>query len=294
MNGVPTWAWLSFALLAVDLSVHRGERADSRRTAFIWSGIWIGVGLAFNGFVWFMWGSDPAQEYLAAYLIEKSLSLDNLFVFLVIFRSLNIPHRYQRTVLTWGIFGALVFRALFVFAGAAAIARWHWVSYAFGAILLYAAWRVFREDPTAERRSRTAAWLSRHLPVTETIRGHEFVIREGGRRVATPLAIALVAVELTDIMFAVDSVPAAFSITRSEFLVYSSNAFAILGLRSLYIALSASLERLSYLHYGLALVLAFAGLKIALVDVIHIPPWLSIAVIVAIIGTSIAASLRKP
>jgi tellurite resistance protein TerC len=296
MTSFPTWAWLTFAgilaiALAIDLTAHRGDRADSRTSAYVWSGVWVLLGLAFGGFIWAVWGSEPAGEYLAAYLIEKSLSLDNLFVFLVIFESLSIPRQHQRRVLSWGIFGALVFRALFIFAGAAALARWEWVAYAFGAILFVVAYRVFREDPAEKEESRAARWLASHLPVTHRVHGPHFFASEEGRWQATPLLVALIAVEVTDILFAIDSVPAAFSVTQREFLIYTSNAFAILGLRALYIALAASLGELVYLHYGLAVVLAFAGVKLVIAEWIHIPAWLSIAIIVGVIGASIAASI---
>jgi tellurite resistance protein TerC len=240
-----------------------------------------------------MYGQKPAVEYLGAYLIEKSLSLDNLFVFLVIFRSLAIPDDQQRRVLFWGIFGALIFRALFIFAGVEAIQRWHAVVYVFGALLIFTAWRVAREDPTEKKESKLVHWLARRLPVTSQMQGHDFIARMNGRRVATPLLISLIAIELTDIAFAVDSVPAALSVSLDPFIVYTSNVFAILGLRALYIALAKSIAELRYLHYGLAAVLAFAGLKMIVPDTwVHISPLLSVAIIVVCIGASVWASLR--
>jgi tellurite resistance protein TerC len=298
MSGnVPAWAWIAFgvtivALLAVDLFVHRGGRHGSRKAAISWSIVWIAAGLGFNAVVWAVMGSRAGQEYLAAYLIEKSLSVDNLFVFLIIFRSLNIAQENQRTVLIWGIYGALIFRAIFVFVGLAALETWAWVGYVFGGILLIAAWRAFREDPTERKESRLVGWLSRHLPVTRTMRDHHFFVKEQGRRVATPLLVAIVAIELTDIMFAIDSVPAAFSVSHDRFIVLTSNAFAILGLRALYMVLAQTLNNLHYLHYGLAAVLAFAGLKMVTHELIEIPPYASIAIIVVIIGVSVWASLR--
>lgn len=294
----PTWVWVFFAstllpLLALDLFVHRGARSDSRKTAILWSIIWILVGLGFGAFIWSQWGSRPALDYIAAYLIEKSLSLDNLFVFLIIFQSLNIPQQYQRTVLSWGIFGALVFRGIFIFIGAAALKHFHWLIYVFGAILLWAAWKTFRENPAEEKENRAVQWLSKHIRVTPSIRGNRFFVREQGKSVATPLFVAVVGLEITDVMFAFDSVPAAFSVTREEFLVYSSNAFAILGLRALYIVLAQTLTRIRYLHYGLAGVLGFAGLKFMIADWIEIPPLVSIAIIVLFIGASIALSFKK-
>ena len=292
----PLWNWLLFGAvvalaIVIDLVAHREDREESQRRAYLWSALWIAVGLGFGVFVWAQWGPAMAQEYLAAYLIEKSLSLDNLFVFLVIFSTLKIPRRLQRMVLVWGILGALFFRAVFIFLGAAAIERWDWVAYVFGALLLFTAWRIFRDDPLADRESRIGSWISQHLPVTAETHGHHFLVRRGGRRMATPLLVALLAIEVTDILFAIDSVPAAFAVTHDRFILYSSNAFAILGLRALYIALAGTLERFKYLHYGLALILAFAAVKLILNDQIHVPPFLSVALIAAVLVASIAFSL---
>lgn len=295
---IPTWNWLLFGgvlllFLAIDLWAHRGERHDSKRTAIVWSVVWIVVGLAFGGVVWWEFGGRPAADYLGAYLIEKSLSMDNLFVFLIIFKMLGIPKENQRTALSWGIFGALVLRGVFVFAGAAAIERYHWVVYVFGGLLLLAAWRTFVEDPTEQKENRVVKWLSHHLPVTHRVHGDRFVAQEGGRWVATPLLIAVLGLELTDVLFAIDSVPAAFAISHEPFIVYTSNAFAILGLRALYIVLATTLPQLTYLHYGLSLVLAFAAVKLMISEWVEIPVWLSILLIVAALGASIWASLRR-
>jgi tellurite resistance protein TerC len=294
---IPLWGWGAFGalvvlLLAIDLFAHRDGRGESQRSAIIWSVIWIGAGLAFNVFVWIVMGGQAAQEYLAAYLIEKSLSLDNLFVFLIIFQSLGIPSRYQHDVLFWGILGAVVFRAIFVFVGVAAVERWEWVVYIFGAILLYAAYRAFLENPAEQRENETVKWLAQHLPVTHEIHASKFIAISNGRRVATPLLIALLGLELTDVMFAIDSVPAAFAITRDAFIIYSSNIFAILGLRSLYIVLAHTIAELEYLHYGLAGVLAFAAFKILANEWVHLPALISVGIIVVIIGAAVWASLR--
>ncbi|WP_223641633.1 TerC/Alx family metal homeostasis membrane protein [Corallococcus sp. EGB] len=296
MQSTPSWAWVVFwalllALLVVDLLAHRGGRGQSRRAAILWSLAWVGLGLAFCGFVWVTLGSDKGHEYLAAWLIEKSLSLDNVFVFLVIFRSLSVPQRYQHEVLFLGIFGALVFRALFIFVGAAALQRWGWVSYVFGAILLVTAWRVLREDPSKQEDSRVVGWLAERLPVADQVEGPRFLVKHRGRRMATPLLVALVGLEVTDILFAVDSVPAAFSVTTDTFILYSSNAFAILGLRALYLVIAGAVGQLKYLHYGLAGVLAFAGAKMVAETWVHLPPLLSVAIIVVMIGAAVGASL---
>lgn len=297
MDPTPDWAWWVFAgalvvFLAMDLVSHRGRHGDTYRAAVFWTVFWIGVGLGFNVFVWVVMGPVPAQEYLAAYLMEKSLSVDNLFVFLIIFSSLNIPKEHQHRVLWLGIFGALVFRAIFIFLGASALERYEWVAFLFGGLLLWAAWRTFRHDPTEERENAIASFLSRHLPVSQHHHEGRFIAHENGRRVVTSLFIAVVALELTDILFAVDSVPAAFAVTRDTFLVYTSNAFAILGLRALYLVIARVLEDLKYLHYGLAGVLAFAGLKMLLHDAVEIPPLLSVGIIASFIVIAVLASLR--
>ncbi len=293
----PFWLWATFAvvlgvLLAVDLIVHRGAHGRSRKAAIVWTIVWIAVGLLFAVFVGMVLGAARGQEYLGAYLIEKSLSLDNLFVFLVIFKSLGIPQTEQRHVLSWGIFGALVFRLVFVVVGVAVMEKFHWVRYVFAAILIVAAVRLLRPHGPGGDESKVVRWLSRHIPVTTDLHGAAFFVREAGRRVATPLAVALAAVELTDIAFAVDSVPAALAISDSTFVIYSSNAFAILGLRSLYVVLEHLLGTLRYLQYGLAAVLAFAGAKLIAAEWIHLPPLVSVGIIAACIGVAVLASLR--
>ena len=302
---IPLWGWgvfgaLTLAMLLIDLYAHRGEHGKTRRAAGIWTGIWITLGLGFAPFIWVTFGGASAQEYIATYLIEKSLSLDNLFVFLIIFQGLNIPRKYQHEVLFWGIFGALVFRAIFIFAGAAAIEQYGWISYVFGALLLFAAWRTYRGDPSKEEESKIVTWLAKHLPVSQKPHGGKFVVQENGRRVFTSLTLALVAIELTDIMFAIDSVAAALSMTTHRFVLYSANVFAILGLRALYLYLSHIIADLKYLHYGLAVVLAFAGVKLIADHWIHeimsetMSIFLSIGIIVVAIGLSVWASLRVP
>jgi len=296
MVEVPLWAWVVFAgvlfaLLVIDLIAHRGGRESSHKAAVVWSIIWVSAGLAFAGFVWAVLGGASANEYLAAYLLEKGLSLDNLFVFLIIFRSLSLEPASQRKVLSWGIFGALVFRGIFIFMGIAAMERYEWVKYIFGAILIYAAIHALREDPAEDKESSMVNWLSRHLPITREVGEHQFTIVKDGKRFATPLLLAVCAVELTDIVFAIDSVPAALAVSREEFVVYSSNAFAILGLRSLFLVLEGTISQLRYLHYGLAVVLAFAGVKIIASEWIHLPALISVAIIVVSIGAAAWASV---
>lgn len=294
----PYWHWAVFGslftiLLTADLILHRGSRLRSRAAAITWTGIWMSVGLLFAFFVWKVEGGERAGEYIAAYLVEKSLSIDNLFVFLVIFRSLGIPHDNQRSVLSWGILGALLFRLTFIFAGIAVIERYHWVVYIFAVILFWGAFRVYREDPARKTESRMAKWLWNHLPATKQLNGNAFFIKTEGKLKATPLFVALCAVEFTDIAFAIDSVPAALAISQSSFVVYSSNTFALLGLRSLYVVLDDAIGKLKYLHYGLAAVLAFAGAKLIISNWIEVPPMLSVAIIVLCIGASIWASIHE-
>lgn len=279
-------------LLAIDLVSHHGAHARSRRSDVVWSVIWISTGLGFTFFVWGLMGAEAAKEYLAAYLIEESLSLDNLFVFLLIFQTMGIPIENQRKALLWGIFGALIFRAIFIFLGVAALQRWQWIQYVFGALLFFAAFRAMREPPQDAVENRLVTWLAARLPMSSDTTSARFFERQDGRLLMTPLLVAIVGLEFTDILFAIDSVPAALSVTRREFLVYSSNAFAILGLRSLYVVLVASLEKVHYLHYGLAIVLAFAGFKIVTDDLLHIPPLLSVGIIVGVLATTVILSLK--
>jgi len=293
---VPAWAWALLAVIvcisiSIDLFAHRGDRVDSRRRALAWSIGWIAVALAFNVFVAHRFGLPAGEQFLAAYLLEKSLSVDNLFVFLLVFSALRIPAAEQRRVLTWGIAGAIVTRGVLIFAGAAAVRQWHSLLWVFGGILVVAAVKLWRE-PAASSESRLLRWLERHVPWTPRLDGHHFVTRLGGRLVATPLLLALIAIELTDVVFAIDSVPAAFAITEEPFLIYSSNLFAILGLRALYVVLAGALAELRYLRYGLAAVLAFAGAKLLLGSWISVPPLASVGVIAGCIGIAIAASVR--
>ena len=293
---VPVWAWALLAVIvcvsiSIDLFAHRGDRVDSRRRALLWSIGWIALALAFNAFVAYRFGGEAGEQFLAAYLLEKSLSVDNLFVFLLVFSALRIPVTEQRRVLTWGIAGAIFTRGVLIFAGAAAVQRWHALLWVFGALLIIAAVKLLREtEQTSE--SRLLKWLERHVPWTPKLDGHHFVTRVEGRLVATPLLLALIAIELTDIVFAIDSVPAAFAVTEEPFLIYSSNLFAILGLRALYVVLAGALSELRYLRHGLAAVLAFAGCKLLFGSWIKVPPLVSVGVIAACITVAIAASVH--
>lgn len=298
MNTFPLWAWIVFAcvvavLLPLDLLAHRhdGEEEKPAQHAVAWSLLWIGAGLAFGVFVWAAFGAQHAQEYFAAYLIEKSLSVDNLFVFVVIFDALRIAKRDRRRVLTWGILGALVSRAVLVFAGISLLERFVWVGWIFGALLLWGAWHMLRQGPGGARESRLIAFLSNHLPLTKKRHGGRFFAKSDAQFVATPLFVAVLAIEISDVVFALDSVPAALAVTRNGFIVFTSNVFAVLGLRALYVVLIGLLRRVQYLSYGLAAILAFAGVKMLLPHWLEIPPVLSVTIIVALLGATVLASL---
>jgi len=258
---------------------------------------WVGVGLAFGVWVAVARGATAAAEYYAAYLIELSLSVDNIFVFVIVFSELHIPAEYQRRVLRWGVTGALVFRAVMIAAGIALIQRFQWVMYPFGALILFAAWRML----FAEERERRvvagacdvcATWIARVVRVSPVLHGHDFWRREGGRLVATPLLVALVVIETTDIVFALDSVPAVLAVTRNPLIVYSSNVLAMFGLRSLYFLVSDALDRLRYLRQGLAVVLVFTGAKMIASEWVHISPGLSVGIIGLVLSVTIAVSIR--
>jgi tellurite resistance protein TerC len=292
-------SWVLFAvivggLLSLDLFVfHRDAHTVRMREAGIWVTVWITLGLAFGGWIFLTRGATSGGEYLAGYLIEYSLSMDNVFVFAVLFAYFGVPPAYQHRLLFWGVLGAIVFRAVFIVGGIALLESFHFVVYVFGALLLFTAWRMLTAD-TEHVDPSTNPFLRlvrRVIPMTEQYHGQRFFIRENGRRLATPLFAALVVVETSDIMFAIDSVPAILSITTDEFIVFTSNAFAIMGLRSLYFLLAGLIDRFEYLKYGLAALLAFAGLKLLLSDVVHLDVWLSLGIIVTILAISVAWSL---
>lgn len=297
MTKMPLWAWGIFGatilvLLALDLFFARGGRAQSRAALIGWAGLWIAAATAFGAFIWISFGAKAAQDYFAAWLMEESLSLDNLFVFLLIFESLGIDaEASQHEVLFWGICGAVVLRGVFIFLGAAAMEHWHWASYLFAAVLLYAAWEAFRKNPKQSRKSHVVEWLSRHLPMKKKAAADQFLAKKNGGWAMTPLFVALVAIELSDILFAIDSVPAALSITHDRFIVYTSNIFAILSLRTLYLLMANTIGDMRYLHYGLAVVLAFAAFKMLTSDWFHIPALFSAGVILVALAAAIVSSL---
>jgi len=257
---------------------------------------WVGVGLAFGAWVALTRGSVAAAEYYAAYLLEQSLSVDNIFVFVIVFSELHVPAEYQHRVLRWGVLGAVVFRGLMIGAGITLIQRFQWLMYPFGLLILFAAWRmVFAEE--RERRVVAGAcdvcstWIARVVRVSPVLHGHDFWRREGGRLVATPLFVALVVIETTDIVFALDSVPAVLAVTRNPLLVYSSNVLAMFGLRSLYFVVSDALPRLRYLRQGLAGILVFTGAKMIASERVHISPGASVGVIAVVLVVTVAASV---
>ena len=295
------WFWVGFnvfvlAMLAIDLGVfHRSAHVVSFREAGAWSAVWFALALVFNAGIWAMWGPDPALQFLTGYLIEKSLSVDNIFVFVMLFTYFAVPAQYQHRVLFWGVLGALLMRGAFIGAGAWLLEQFHWVIYVFGAILIVTgikmARRVEAYDPSRNPVLRLA---QRVLPLTPRYHGQQFWVKEAGRWVATPLFLVLLLVEMTDLVFAIDSIPAIFAVTQEPFLVYTANVFAILGLRSMYFLLAGVVHRFVYLKYGLAAVLVFVGAKMMLVDVFKIPTPVSLAVVALVIGGSIAWSLLRP
>jgi tellurite resistance protein TerC len=281
-------------MLALDLFVfHRKAHEVSLREAAAWSVVWITLGLAFGGFVWVTRGSQAGGEYLAGYVIEKSLSMDNVFLFAMLFTYFAVPSIYQHRVLFWGVVGAIVFRAIFIVAGASLIEAFHFLIYGFGILLLLTGIKMWRSSGHSVNPDQNVVLrlVRRVIPITPDYHGQSFFVRHRGKLMATPLFAVLVVVETTDIMFAIDSIPAIFAITTDPFIVLSSNLFAILGLRALYFLLAGMIGRFVYLKQGLAALLVFAGVKILVADVYKMPVALSLAVIVAILAVSIGASL---
>jgi tellurite resistance protein TerC len=301
MESVSPWVWVGFNLfvlgmLALDLGVfHRKAHVVSFKEAGAWSAVWIALALLFNAGVWHFMGQQRGVEFLTGYLIEKSLSVDNIFVIALIFSYFAVPPQYQHRVLFWGILGALVMRAAFIAAGAALITNFHWVIYVFGAFLVLTGVKMaLAPDKGLEPERNPVVRLVRRLvPVTDRYHGQSFFVRNGGPLTATPLFLVLVLVEATDLVFAVDSIPAIFAITTDPFIVYTSNVFAILGLRSLYFLLGGVMEKFHYLKLGLAAILVFVGTKMALVDVYKVPALASLAVVAAILAVAIGASLWR-
>jgi tellurite resistance protein TerC len=297
---VPFWVWMALLaaitiMLVVDLLlVHRTPHEISIKEAGIESAVWISIGLAFTGVIFWWQGGQASGEYLAGYLIEKSLSIDNVFVWAVIFSYFAIPRKYQFRVLFWGIFGALVLRALFIFAGLRLLETFDWIIYVFGVFLLFTAWRIYKHDEADvhPEDNPVLKLVQKVIPSTSELDGQKLFTRQHGRLLATPLFAVLILVESTDVIFAVDSIPAIFAVSHEEFIVFSSNAFAILGLRALYFLLAGMQGRFRYLNAGLGVILAFVGVKMLLTRVYHMPTWISLSVIAAVLTVTIWASLR--
>ncbi|MEU9262265.1 TerC family protein [Streptomyces sp. NPDC052071] len=297
---VPLWVWAAVTLgicvmLAVDLIAHRDNHVIGFREAAIWSSIWIAVGLGF-GLILLAWqGGEVSSTYYAGYLIEKALSIDNVFVFALVFSFFAVPDAYQHKVLFWGVLGALAARLVFIFVGAELLQVFFWTAYLFGAFLIWTGWKmaVSKDEEVHPDRNPVVRLVKKLIPTDPKYHGDSFFIRRNGKRIATLLFVVLVAVEATDLIFAIDSVAAVLAITTNTFLVWTANAFAVLGLRSLYFCLAGLLRRFAYLHYGLAVLLAFAGVKLILSEtpVGKLPIPLTLGVIALTITVSIAWSL---
>lgn len=305
------WLWIGFnlfvlALLAMDLGVfHQKAHRVTIKEAAIWSIVWITLSLLFNLGIYFFWdrfvpasdysNSEAALAFLTGYLLEKSLSVDNIFIFVVIFTYFAVPAVYQHRVLFWGILGALIMRGTLIVIGSALLKEFHWIIYVFGAFLIFTGIRmaIERNEEAHPERNPVVKFLRRVMPVTESYEGDKFFVRRMGKVLATPLFLVLLIVESTDLIFAVDSIPAIFAVTDDPFIVYTSNVFAILGLRSLYFLLAGVVDKFHYLKLGLSAVLVFVGVKMVLTDIYKIPIGLSLIVIASILSISIVASLVR-
>jgi tellurite resistance protein TerC len=307
----PIWLWIGFnvfvlAMLALDLGVfHRKSHAVSGKEALGWSIVWISLSLVFNTIIYFYWDSmapnstytnrDAALAFLTGYLIEKSLSVDNIFVFILIFSFFGVPAAYQHRVLFWGILGALIMRGALIAVGAALLHEFHWIIYIFGAFLIFTGIRMAwnHEENVEPDKNPVVKFFRRFMPVTESFEGDQFFVRRAGTLFATPLFLILLVVESTDLIFAVDSIPAIFAVTQDPFIVYTSNVFAILGLRALYFLLANVMDKFQYLKFGLSAVLIFIGVKMVIVDFYKIPVGVSLGVVAGILTISVLASLWK-
>jgi TerC family integral membrane protein len=296
------FGWTSFnlflvAMIVLDLVVFRRKsHAVSMRESLGWTAVWVSLAMLFCLGIYQVHGHVRALHFLTAYLIEESLSVDNLFVFLLLFSYFNVPAKYQYKVLHWGILGALVFRAIFILSGIALIERFHWLIYVFGLILIVSGVNMARgkEMKVEPEKNPVLRLFRRFVPVADGYDGGRFVTRRSGRWLATPLLVVLVVIETTDILFAVDSVPAVLAITRDPFIVYTSNAFAIMGLRALYFTLAGLMRIFHFLHYGLSGILMFVGLKMVLSDIVNVPIVISLGIVAGMLGISVIASLLWP
>ena len=305
------WLWIGFNvfvlfMLALDLGIfHRHSHVVSTKEAAIWSVVWIGLAMLFNAGIYFFWdvlspqsnyaNSEASLAFFTGYLIEKSLSVDNIFVFVLIFTYFAVPAAYQHRVLFWGIIGALLMRGTLIAVGATLLKEFHWIIYVFGAFLIFTGIKMalHRNEEVHPENNPLIKLLRRIMPVSENYEGDKFFIRRAGKLIATPLLLVLLMVESTDLIFAVDSIPAIFAVTNDPFIVYTSNVFAILGLRSLYFLLANVMDKFQYLKIGLAFVLTFVGIKMVMVDIYKIPVGISLGVIASILAISVLASLWK-
>jgi len=293
--------WIGFtvfvlAMLTLDLGVfHRKAKSVSFKEAVSWTVVWVGLAAIFNVGIWYYFGQQKALEFLTGYLIEEALSVDNVFVFLIIFAFFRVPKEFQHKVLFWGVVGAQVMRAIFIFAGAAMIQRFHWVIYIFGALLVFTGFKLlFQKEGDIHPERNIIYRLGRKIfPTVNDYRGDKFFVRENGKLFATPLFLVLITVEATDLLFAVDSIPAIFAVTTDPFIVYTSNVFAILGLRSLFFVIAGVMDKFHYLKVGLALVLIFVGVKMLIVEFYKIPIMVSLGAVVGLLGASIVASMIR-
>ena len=299
---IDTNVWIAFIafiilLLVFDLGVfHRKSHEVKIKEALIWSAVWISLALIFNYGIYYFMGKEKAFEFLTGYLIEKSLSIDNLFVFIMLFTFFDVKPKYQHKVLFWGILGALVLRAIFIFAGVALISKFHWIIYVFGAFLIITAYRMLthKSEDFNPKKSKLFSLIKKIYPVTYMMDGDKFFIKKRGIKAATPLFVALVIIELTDLFFAIDSIPAILAISADPFIVFSSNILAVMGLRSMYFLISGMLNKFRYINYSLVVILAFVGVKMILSHHVEFPEWVSLGVIVASLTGGIMASLLIP
>ncbi|HEY1937063.1 MAG TPA: TerC family protein [Candidatus Angelobacter sp.] len=299
---MPIGFWIIFnavilVLLFLDLAVvNRTYHVIRFRQALLMSAFWIGLAIAFAVFIHQWLGATKSLEFVTGYLLEEALSVDNLFVFILLFKYFKVPPEEEKTILFWGIIGALMMRGAFIGAGVALVHRFHWILYAFGVFLIWTGFQLMREGETQQDPSRNIVlkFARRFLPLTETYEQKKFFVRRAGKIFATPLLVVLLVVETTDILFATDSIPAILAITRDSFIVYTSNVFAILGLRSLYFALSGLMKLFHYLNYGLSVVLMFIGAKMLLPEKYHVPTWAALVVVAGVLAISVLASVLFP
>ncbi len=297
---MPLWFWIAFhigvfVVLAIDLvGFNRRQHAVSIREASIWSVVWVFLSLGFNLLVWRLKGDDAAVDFFTGYLLEYSLSVDNIFVFVLIFSYFRVRPEYQHRVLVWGIIGALLMRGIMIWLGVALVSRFGWILYIFGAFLLITGIRMFvsKGDEIDLQHNFVLRFCRRWLRFSPDFHGQHFVVKEAGRWMLTPLALVVIVIEMMDIVFAVDSIPAVFAITQDEFIIYTSNICAILGLRSLYFVLAHVIDRFVYLKTGLALILSFVGLKMLVADFFHVPNWASLFFIISVLTVTILISIR--